>query len=640
MAEAQAKQNGAGRADVPELPPLMGRGGPGGPGGMRMMGKVEHAKDRRGTLRRLWGYLRRQRLTLMAIAVVVALNTGLNVIGPYLLTLAIDDYILPGDLPGLARIGTLMLAVYALNSLFTWVQAYVMAGVAQQTVRDLRNDLFEHLQTLSLRFFDTRPHGDLMSRLTNDIENVNMVLSESATQLVSGVLSLVGIAAMMIWINPYLALISLVTLPFMALVLVREIVKRTRVGFREQQAALGVLNGIIEETVTGQRVVKAYNRQATVVAEFDAANLKLRGAASRAQIFAGFMGPLMNVINNLGLAIVAGAGGWLAVQGLATVGTVAGFINYARQFSRPLNEIANLYNSIQSAIAGAERVFAILDEQPEIVDRPDAQAVGQLRGDVRFVDVTFGYNPAQPVLKGVNLHAKPGQTFALVGPTGAGKTTIVNLLTRFYDIDQGQIFIDGQEIRTLKKDDLRRQLGIVLQDTYLFADTVMENIRYGRLDATDEEVIAAAQLANADQFIHRLPLGYATHLSERGSNLSQGQRQLLAIARAILADPSVLILDEATSSVDTRTEQHIQEAMLRLMTGRTSFVIAHRLSTIRSADQILVVNYGEIIEQGTHPELLARQGFYYQLYTSQFRATGGPPPAQPSLVMTAGAVAE
>lgn len=640
MAEAQAKQNGAGRADVPELPPLMGRGGPGGPGGMRMMGKVEHAKDRRGTLRRLWGYLRRQRLTLMAIAVVVALNTGLNVIGPYLLTLAIDDYILPGNLPGLARIGTLMLAVYALNSLLTWVQAYVMAGVAQQTVRDLRNDLFEHLQTLSLRFFDTRPHGDLMSRLTNDIENVNMVLSESATQLVSGVLSLVGIAAMMIWINPYLALISLVTLPFMALVLVREIVKRTRVGFREQQAALGVLNGIIEETVTGQRVVKAYNRQATVVAEFDAANLKLRGAASRAQIFAGFMGPLMNVINNLGLAIVAGAGGWLAVQGLATVGTVAGFINYARQFSRPLNEIANLYNSIQSAIAGAERVFAILDEQPEIVDRPDAQAVGQLRGDVRFVDVTFGYNPAQPVLKGVNLHAKPGQTFALVGPTGAGKTTIVNLLTRFYDIDQGQIFIDGQEIRTLKKDDLRRQLGIVLQDTYLFADTVMENIRYGRLDATDEEVIAAAQLANADQFIHRLPLGYATHLSERGSNLSQGQRQLLAIARAILADPSVLILDEATSSVDTRTEQHIQEAMLRLMTGRTSFVIAHRLSTIRSADQILVVNYGEIIEQGTHPELLARQGFYYQLYTSQFRATGGPPPAQPSLVMTAGAVAE
>jgi len=625
MAEAQGKQNGAGRADAPELPPLMGRGGP---GGMRMMGKVEYAKDRRGTVGRLWGYLRRQRLTLTVIAVVVAVNTGLNVVGPYLLTLAIDDYILPGDLPGLARIGMVMLGVYALNSLLTWVQAYVMAGVAQQTVRDLRNDLFEHLQTLSLRFFDTRPHGDLMSRLTNDIENVNMVLSESATQLVSGVLSLVGIAAMMIWINPYLALISLVTLPFMALVLVREIVKRTRVGFREQQAALGVLNGIIEETVTGQRVVKAYNRQATVVAEFDAANLTLRGAASRAQIFAGFMGPLMNVINNLGLAIVAGTGGWLAVQGLATVGTVAGFINYARQFSRPLNEIANLYNSIQSAIAGAERVFAVLDEQPEIVDAPDAQAVGPLRGDVRFVDVTFGYNPAQPVLKGVNLHAKPGQTFALVGPTGAGKTTIVNLLTRFYDIDQGQILIDGLEIRALKKDELRRQLGIVLQDTYLFADTVMENIRYGRLDATDDEVIAAAQLANADQFIHRLPLGYGTHLSERGSNLSQGQRQLLAIARAILADPSVLILDEATSSVDTRTEQHIQEAMLRLMTGRTSFVIAHRLSTIRSADQILVVNHGEIMEQGTHAELLAQQGFYAQLYTSQFRATGGAPTPQ------------
>ena len=618
MAELQKNGTNPRPVDAPELPPLLGRGGPGGP---RVQVKVEYAKDRRGTLRRLWGYLRRQQLTLIAIGIIVALNTGLTVISPYLMGLAIDRYILPGDLPGLARIGAVMIGGYAFNSLLTWVQAYVMAGVAQRTVRDLRNDLFAHLQTLSLRFFDTHPHGDLMSRLTNDVENVNVVLSESATQLVSGVLSLIGVSAMMLWINPYLALVSLVTLPFMVLVLVRWIAKRTRVGFREQQAALGALNGIIEETITGQRVVKAYNRQATVIAEFDAANLKLRSAASRAQIFAGFMGPLMNVVNNLGLAIIAGAGGWLAVQGMATVGTVASFINYARQFSRPLNEIANLYNSIQSAIAGAERVFAILDEQPEIVDAADAQAVTQVRGDVRFVDVTFGYDPTTPVLKGVNLHAKPGQTFALVGPTGAGKTTIVNLLTRFYDIDQGAIYIDGHDLRTLQKDELRRQLGIVLQDTYLFADTVLANIRYGRLDASDAEVMQAAQLANAEQFIHRLPHGYATLLSERGSNLSQGQRQLLAIARAILADPSILILDEATSSVDTRTEQHIQEAMLRLMTGRTSFVIAHRLSTIRGADQILVVNHGTIIEQGTHAELLTQQGFYYQLYTSQFRAT-------------------
>jgi ATP-binding cassette subfamily B protein len=360
------------------------------------------------------------------------------------------------------------------------------------------------------------------------------------------------------------------------------------------------------------------------MAEFASANRELQGAASRAQIFAGFVGPLMNFVNNLGLAIVAGVGGWMALQGLATVGTIASFINYSRQFGRPLNEIANLYNTIQSAVAGAERVFEIIDETPELVDAADAQPLAQIQGDVVFDDVSFSYETDVPVLKRVDLHAKPGQIVALVGPTGAGKTTIVNLLTRFYDIDSGRICIDGQEIRQIRKDDLRRQLGIVLQDTFLFAGSVMDNIRYGRLDASDEEVIAAARLANADQFIHRLPHGYDTLLSERGNNLSQGQRQLIAIARAILADPSILILDEATSSVDTRTEKQIQEAMLRLMSGRTSFVIAHRLSTIRDADQILVINHGEIIERGTHAELLAQEGFYYNLYTSQFRATAGP----------------
>jgi ATP-binding cassette subfamily B protein len=587
---------------------------------MRMMGQVELAKDRRGTLRRLWSYLKRQRVLLLAALLIVMASSGLTLLGPYLLGVAIDRYILPGDLPGLAWISALMLGIYALTSLLTWLQTYLMAGVAQRTVRDLRNDLFEHLQTLSLRFFDARPHGDLMSRLTNDIENVNMVLSESAAQLISGLISLVGIAAIMLWLNPQLALVSLVTLPLLLLLLMRWVGQRTRTGFRQQQAALGALNGLIEETVTGQRVVKAYNREPYVLAEFGVANQELRHAASRAQIYAGFVGPLTNFVNNLGLAIVAGVGGWMALQGLATVGTIASFINYSRQFSFPLNQIANLYNQIQGAIAGAERVFAILDERPELVDAPDALSLSEIQGDVRFEHVTFGYEKNVPVLQDVSLHARPGETVALVGPTGAGKTTIVNVLTRFYDIDSGDIYIDGYNVRQLKKRDLRRHLGIVLQDTFLFTGTVLDNIRYGRLDASDEEVIAAARLANADQFIHRLPQGYETPLSERGSNLSQGQRQLLAIARAILADPAILILDEATSSVDTRTEKQIQEAMRRLMAGRTSFVIAHRLSTIRDADQILVIDGGRVIERGKHEELLARQGFYHHLYTSQFRA--------------------
>ncbi len=603
----------------PELPPLMGRGGP--MGGMRGVGKVEHAKDKRGTLLRLWGYLQRQRTVVTLAAILVAVNTVLSLLGPYLLTKAIDDYILPGDLAGLIWLCGVMLAVYALNSCFTWLQAYLMAGAAQRTVRDLRNDLFDNLQTLSLRFFDQRAHGDLMSRLSNDVENVNVVLAESATQLVSGILSLFGVAALMLWLNPRLALVSLVTLPLMMLLLTRWVAPRTRSGYRAQQAALGTLNGLIEETVTGQRVVKAYSRESKVMAEFASANAELRQASTRAQIYGGFMGPLINFVNNIGLAIVAGVGGWMALQGLATVGAIAGFINYSRQFSRPLNEIATLYNSIQSAIAGAERVFAIIDEEPDLVDAPNAKALPQIKGDVIFDNVSFGYNAASPVLKGVNLHAKPGEIVALVGPTGAGKTTIVNLLTRFYDIDSGSIRIDGLDLRDLRKDDLRRQLGIVLQDTFLFSGTVMENIRYGRLNATDEEVMAAATLANADPFIHRLQQGYATPLSERGNNLSQGQRQLLSIARAILADPRILILDEATSSVDTRTEQHIQEAMRRLMTGRTSFVIAHRLSTIREASQILVINHGEIIERGTHTSLLVQRGFYYNLYHSQFRAS-------------------
>ena len=597
----------------------MGRGGP-----RPIMGEVKRAKDTRGTLMRLWGYLRKQKSALILTALLVTGTSALTLLGPYLLGKAIDAYMLQKDLPGLARISLLMIIVYALTSLLTWLQSYVMAGASQRTVRDIRNDLFARMQTLSLRFFDQRAHGDLMSRLTNDVENINMVLSESAIQLVSGILTMFGVAAVMLWLNWRLALVSLLTTPIMMLLISRSVTKRTRAGFRGQQASLGQLNGIIEETITGQRVVKAYVREQTVIEQFAAANQQLRKDATQAQIFSGFVGPLMNVVNNVSLAIVGGVGGWMALQGWVTVGTIASFINYSRQFGRPLNDLANLYNLIQAALAGAERVFQVIDEAPE-VDAPDAQPLTEIAGDVVFEHVSFSYDGKTPVLKDVSLHARPGQVVALVGPTGAGKTTIVNLLTRFYDIDSGRICIDGRDIRQIKKDDLRRELGIVLQDTYLFSGTVMDNIRYGRLDATDDEVIAAAKLANADQFIHRLPHGYDTPLSERGSNFSQGQRQLLAIARAILADPGILILDEATSSVDTRTEKHIQEAMLRLMEGRTSFVIAHRLSTIRDADQILVINHGEVIERGTHGQLLARQGFYYRMYTSQFRATARRP---------------
>ena len=608
--------NRADRDRAPQPPlPILGRGGPPGPG---RMGKTERAQDTRSTTLRLWGYLRRQKGALIATALMVAVTTGLNLLGPYLLGKAIDDYILPGDLAGLARICMLMLGIYAVTSLLTWLQAYVMAGASQRTVRDIRDDLFARLQTLSLRFFDQRAHGDLMSRLTNDVENINNVLTTNVVQLVSGVLTMIGVAVMMIWINPRLAVVTLLTVPLVMLLITRQVAKRTRAGFRWQQASLGELNGLIEETVTGQRVVKAYIREPIVMQEFRVANRDLQQASTRAQIFAGFVGPLMNFVNNLSLAIVAGTGGWMAVQGWATVGTIATFINYTREFGRPLNEIANLYNAIQGAVAGAERVFEIIDQVPELVDAPDAQPLMRVTGNVVFDDVSFAYEKDAPVLKHISFRTEPGQIVALVGPTGAGKTTVVNLLTRFYDIDRGRICIDDHDIRQIKKDDLRRQLGTVLQDTFLFARSVKDNIRYGRLDATDEAVIAAAKLANADQFIRRLPQSYDTPLSERASNLSQGQRQLLAIARAILADPGILVLDEATSSVDTRTEKHIQQAMLRLMAGRTSFVIAHRLSTIRNADQILVINHGELIERGTHEELLGQQGFYHQLYTSQF----------------------
>ncbi len=600
--------------------PMLGFGPRGGPGaGFRLH---EQPKDAGQTFYRLWRYLQRQSVLLALVGVVVLLTTALSLLGPNLMGRAIDHLLRPEDRPGLARLVGLLVGSYGLLSAASWVQQLLMIRVAQRTVRDLRRDVFSRLQTLPLRFFDENLHGELMSRLTNDVEQINTVLSSSVTSFFSAVFMLVGVVTVMLITNLPLAVVSLAVVP-LTVAMTRFIARNSRQGFRDQQKAMGELNGIIEETITGAKVIRAYGREQAVIEDFEGANRRLQAAAIRAHTYSGLLGPLGNVVNKIGFAVVAVSGAWMVVGGIATVGTVVAFLTYAQQLRRPINELASLFNTIQAALAGAERVFAILDERSEF-DDGDAQPLPSIKGRVVFDDVTFSYKPGAPVLKHVSLSAEPGQTVALVGPTGAGKTTIINLLSRFYDVDAGRITVDGADVRTVRKADLRRQLGVVLQDTYLFSMSVMDNIRYGRLDASDDEVIAAARLANADHFIRRLPQGYATMLSERAGNLSQGQRQLLAIARAILADPRILVLDEATSSVDTRTEVQIQEALLRLMRGRTSFVIAHRLSTIRNADKILVIRDGEIVEQGTHTELLARRGFYERLYTSQFKGMALP----------------
>ncbi|AEI46290.1 ABC transporter related protein [Paenibacillus mucilaginosus KNP414] len=594
----------------------------GGPG-RGTMPKVR-AKHTGATLRRMWRYLSRQRTGLILVFLFTLLSAGLALLGPYLIGRAIDEYILPRDYAGLLRLCLLLLGVYLISGAMNWIQTYIMSGVTQATVRELRTDVFARLQLLPLRFFDSKTHGELMSRTTNDIENVSTSFNQSVTQLITSVVTIIGSLAMMLALNVWLTLVSLVTIPLVMLV-TGAISKRTRGHFKEQQQRLGELNGFIEETVSGQKVVTVYNREARAAEEFRGINNRLRDASIRAQLLSGMMGPVMNVINNFGFALVAAVGGWMVLGDFTTIGIVVAFLNYSKQFGRPVNELANQYNLIQAGVAGAERAFELLDAEDEYgMGHGSTSALQEqtLTGEVAFEDVSFGYKEGEPILKHITFTAKPGETIALVGPTGAGKTTIVNLLTRFYEISGGSITIDGRPLQEFDKNILRSQLGIVLQDAYVFSDTIRENIRYGRLGATDAEVEEAAKLAGADSFIRKLPQGYDSVLSAEGSNLSHGQRQLLTIARAILADPAILVLDEATSSIDTRTEMQIQEAMNVLMQGRTSFVIAHRLSTIRSADQILVLHGGEIIERGTHEQLLEARGFYHGLYTSQFQRVG------------------
>ncbi|MDP1991684.1 MAG: ABC transporter ATP-binding protein [Syntrophales bacterium] len=588
------------------------------PIGQGMREKIEKARDPRHALKRLLPYLIPFNVLLIIVCGLVVVTTVLGLIGPYLMGLAIDRFIAVKELTGLAKISIWMLLIYLLSNLSQAVSSWLMADVSQRALKRLRGDLFSHLQTLPLRFFDSNQAGELMSRLTNDIEAVNQAVSQNVTSLLASVLSLIGILIAMFLLDVWLALASLLVVPIM-FVFTEFVTRYTRRGFRELQKSLGELNGVMEEAISGQKVVKAFRRNESALAAFRRSNQDVFRTAVWANSYAFLLMPLTNVLGNLFVIVLAGLGGWLALSNLVSVGIIATFINYAQNFISPLRQLANMYNSIQAALAGAERVFELIDTQAEPDDATDTKPLESIQGNVRFDHVSFSYQPGIPIIKDMTIDAKAGEIFALVGPTGAGKTTIINLLNRFYEIDGGRITIDGRNIRDIRKSDLRRRLGLVLQDTFLFSGTVMENIRYGRLDATDEECIGAAKTAGADPFIRQLTNGYHTNLSERAGNLSQGQRQLLSIARAIIADPAILILDEATSSVDTRTEARIHKALLGLMAGRTSFVIAHRLSTIRDAGQVLVIDNGRIVEMGTHRELIERRGFYYRLYLSQFK---------------------
>jgi ATP-binding cassette subfamily B multidrug efflux pump len=622
-------------------------GGPMGRGGWGGMGRpVEKPKDFWGTFKRLMGYFAPQKFRLSIVLIAAIIGMVFNIVGPKILGLAttrlFDDLIAkyqalgknayiaqhpnlplhPVPVPGIdfGYIGTvllLLLGLYVVSSVFTFIQQYVMAGVAQRTVYQLRKEVDEKLSRLPLKYFDGRTHGEILSRAVNDMDNISTTLQQNVTQLIMSAVQLIGVLVMMLTISWQLSLITLVTLP-LSMVVVTSVAKRSQNYFRKQQRSLGELNGHIEEMYTGHKIVKAFGHEAKAIAEFDRLNEKLYDAGWKAQFVSGIIMPLMRFVGNIGYVFVAVVGGIMVTQRSISIGDVQAFIQYAQQFTQPITMLANIANVIQSTMASAERIFELLDEEEQVPEAADPVVIEHPQGAVEFQHVQFGYSPDNILMKDMNINVKPGQMIAIVGPTGAGKTTLVNLLMRFYEVNGGQILIDGVDITQLRRGDLRRTFGMVLQDTWLFHGTIRDNIAYGRDGATEEEIVRAARAAYADHFIRTLPEGYNTVLNEDATNISQGQKQLLTIARAFLADPEILILDEATSSVDTRTEMQIQKAMTELMKGRTSFVIAHRLSTIRDADLILVMNHGTIIETGTHEELLAQNGFYADLYNSQF----------------------
>ncbi len=563
------------------------------------------------TIKRLWQELRENRRSLIVVLLTIFVNSLLGISGPFLIGYTLDEMIYRRETVPIPYLLAALILVYLLHSLTTFLQNYWMIGIAQTTVHRMRTKLFHHLQFLPIAFFDKRQHGELMSRVTNDMDNVSTTLNNSIIQITSSLLTLSGTIIVMIYLSPLLTIITLTIVPILFAGM-RWITSRTGPLFQKQQHYLGELNGYIEEMVSGQNIVKIYSQEDVVIEGFIERNEKLRNVGYRAQVYSGFIPKFMTLLNNGSFAIIAFSGGIFALHGLVTVGVIVTFAEYARQFTRPLNELANQFNTMLAAIAGAERVFDIMDVPKE--DERDAQDIHQIKGEVMYHRVSFSYEDKEETVKNIHFHVRPGETVALVGPTGAGKTTLINLLSRFYEPDDGFITIDGMDIRKISRTSLREQFGFVLQDVFLFEGTIRENIRYGRLDATDEEVEEAAIQANADSFIRQLPDGYDTVLSQDGAGISQGQKQLIAIARAILRDPAILILDEATSNIDTITEMKIQEALKKLMQNRTTFVIAHRLNTIQNADQILVLKEGRIIEQGTHDALLRKKGFYYNLY--------------------------
>ncbi|MBD8070863.1 ABC transporter ATP-binding protein [Bacillus sp. PS06] len=578
--------------------------------------KKPKTKNWVGTIKRIWSYLAESRVLLSLVLFMVIISSALGLLGPYLVGMAIDDYIVDRNTNGLLMLGLSLVFIYVFHSLSTWFQAYWMIGIAQNTVFKMRTQLFKHLHKLPIPFFDKRQHGELMSRVTNDIENVSSTLNSSVIQIFSSILTLIGTVTVMLLLSPLLTLLTLVIVPTMFFGL-KWITNRTGVFFKEQQKSIGDLNGYIEETISGQRIVKTFSQEYKVKREFSEKSERLRAAGYWAQAYSGFIPKLMNMLNNLSFAVIAAIGGILAINDYISIGVIVIFAEYSRQFTRPLNDLANQFNTLLSAVAGAERVFEVIDEKEEASDEKNAKDLRIQHGNVEFDDVSFSYEKEGNTVNGVSFSVAQGETVALVGPTGAGKTTIINLLSRFYEVDKGRILIDGHHIKDIKRESLRANMGFVLQDSYLFQGTIRENIRYGRLDATDEEIEEAAKLANAHSFIMKLPNKYDTMLTQDGNGISQGQKQLLSIARAILSNPTLLVLDEATSSIDTITELKIQEALQRLMEGRTSFVIAHRLNTIQNADQILVLKDGQLIEKGTHNSLLKAGGFYADLYENQ-----------------------
>lgn len=616
------------------------RRGPGGPGGgpPGMMMPAEKAKDFKGTLRRLIRYLRPRQVQLFFVIILAIASTVFSIFSPKVMGKATTElfkgaYAKMTGVQGAAidfgyinEILIILAGLYLFSALFSYIQQYVMAGVAQKVVYDMREQINSKLERLPLKYFDSRTHGEILSRATNDVDNISTTLQQSLTQLITAIITIIGVIVMMLTISPWLTLITVITLPLSFLVIM-AISKRSQTYFITQQRSLGQLNGHVEEMYTGHRIIKAFGRERQSLKDFNDINNKLYDSGWRAQFMSGMIMPLMMFIGNIGYVLVCVVGGIFVTKKVIEVGDIQAFIQYSRQFTMPITQTANIANIIQSTIASAERVFELLDEEEEVLEVSTSlikQGTVADEGSVEFRHVKFGYKADAILIEDMNIEVSPGQTIAIVGPTGAGKTTLINLLMRFYELNSGEIIIDGVNITDMKRSELRSKFGMVLQDTWLFNGTIRDNIAYGREGATEADVVRAAKAAHADHFIRTLPLGYNTVLNEEASNISQGQKQLLTIARAILADPAILILDEATSSVDTRTEVLIQKAMNTLMSNRTSFVIAHRLSTIRDADLILVMNHGSVIEKGNHEELLEKDGFYADLYNSQFSDEGLP----------------